>query len=91
MSIEPLIMTCDWCKSEFPADPRACCEAGVSADHDISEDENIDDETKLMLMKEFGLDEEELHTLLTTGHVEGLGAIICLKCQFDAAEENRLP
>lgn len=84
-------MTCDWCKKEFDADPRACVEAGVSAEpaFDSSEswkhqDDKPSDDQIAKLKSEFGLTDDEVEDLLEDGEVDGLGAIICLDCQDKA-------
>lgn len=89
-------MTCDWCGKEFPADARACVEGGWHAQWEREEGEewknpepptltpeNITPEMRETMKREMGLTDKELDTLLTTGHVEGLGAIVCLDCQGD--------
>jgi hypothetical protein len=87
---------CDWCGKEFPADARACVEAGFDAahlpedmkgeewkgEHAVSVDpESIPPEKREEMKKAMGLNDEQLEELLTTGEVGGLGAIVCIECQ----------
>jgi hypothetical protein len=102
MNPEPT-MTCDWCGKDFPADARACVEAGVHAYYGPEEGEEwkgnepsaahpdmLSQDQRDFLKAQHGLNDDELHELLTTGNVSGLGAIICVECQ-DAALENSEP
>ena len=88
------MMKCDWCGKEFPADARACVEAGIDGYHEAEEGEEWKGEQPIALspeqfspdqrerMKiEMGLDDAQLDELLRTGNIEGLGAIVCLECQ----------
>lgn len=88
------MMTCDWCGKEFPADARACVEAGIQAfdlyqdgdewkgDDAISIDPKTLSQDQIEFLKQsMGLDDAQLHELLTTGKIESLGAIVCLECQ----------
>ena len=90
-------MKCDWCAKEFPADARACVEAGIDAYHPPEDGEEWKGEEPLTLkpdefspeqresMKaQMGLDDAQLDDLLRTGSVEGLGAIVCMECQEGA-------
>ena len=98
MSNENEIMKCDWCGKEFPADARACVEAGFDAAYMDDEGEawkgdtsqplipshvEMGDGDKERLKAEMGLNDVELDELLSTGKVDGLGAIVCLECQGD--------
>lgn len=102
MSDEIEMMKCDWCGKEFPADARACVEAGYEAVHveDDGEAWKGDDREPLplghieegdgdreRLKSEMGLTDSELDELLTAGKIRGLGAIVCLECQ-DAGLED---
>lgn len=103
MTHEHETMTCDWCGKEFPADARACVEAGFTAEYieeypaegwkDEPESEpgfiEFGDGDRERLKAEMGLTDAELDELLQTGEIEGLGAIVCLECQ-DEAEEVEL-
>lgn len=96
------MMKCEWCGKEFPADPRACVDAGIDAYHPPEDGEEWKGEEPTELppghfaaadrehmKKEMGLDDAQLDQLLATGKIDGLGAIICLECQdagLEAAE-----
>lgn len=89
------MMKCDWCGKEFPADARACQESGLEAEFDTSEDWKNDEEGWTPTPEEWekmkadlGLDDDQLHTLLSTGKLDGLGSIVCLQCQDDAHEQQ---
>lgn len=96
---EPLeMMTCDWCGKEFPADARACVEAGVETFTEPEEGEEwkgdqpvtigLDELTPAQRehFKSFlGLNDAQLQQLLETGAMDDLGSIVCLECQ-DASE-----
>jgi hypothetical protein len=102
MSEKIEMMKCDWCGKEFPADARACVEAGIDAYHPPEDGEEWKGEEAVALapdqfsqeqrehMKaEMQITDEQLEELLTTGKIEGLGAIVCLECQdagLEAAE-----
>ena len=97
-------MKCDWCGKEFPADARACVEAGFDAAYVEDDGEawkgedreplppghiEAGDGDRKRLKAEMGLNDAELDELLSTGKIEGLGAIVCLECQdagLEAAE-----
>lgn len=94
MSDEIEMMKCDWCGKEFPADARCCMEGGIHAYHTPQDGEEWKGEEPIELppghfeatdmeaiKKEYGLNEEQLNQLLTTGSVEGLGTIVCMECQ----------
>lgn len=98
MSDQPELMKCDWCGKEFPADARACVEAGFDAVHDPEDLEgeewkgehapslepgNFTPAQREQMKEQMGLDEAQLDELLRTGKVQGLGAIVCLECQDD--------
>lgn len=102
MSDEIEMMKCDWCGKEFPADARACVEAGFDAawiedDGEAWKGEDREplppghieagDGDRERLKAEMGLNDAELDELLATGKIEGLGAIVCLECQ-DAGLES---
>lgn len=99
MSDQKEMMKCDWCGKEFPADARACVEAGIDAYHPPEDGEEWKGEEKLALKPEefsqeqrdhlkaeMQLDDAQLDELLRTGKVEGLGSIVCMECQ-DAGQE----
>ena len=94
-------MTCDWCGKNFPADARACVEAGIDAAHPPEEGEEWKGEDPLRLTPEefskeqldqlkadMQLNDAQLDQLLRTGRVEGLGAIVCLECQDQATSST---
>lgn len=89
-----VMMTCDWCGKEFPADARACVESGFSAYHPPEDGEEWKGEEAVALQpgefalqdreamkREMCLTDEQLDELLSTGTVDSGGAIVCLECQ----------
>jgi hypothetical protein len=97
MNDDTPMMTCDWCKQDFPADAQACVEAGVTFSREPAEGdewreedhlspEELSLEHRTRLKAELELDDAQLYELLRTGKVEGLGAIVCLECQNAALE-----
>jgi hypothetical protein len=98
MNEETPMMTCDWCGKEFPADARACVEAGISGGPEVDEgeewkegamplsSEDLSPLQRVWMKTELGLDDAQLDTLLRTGKLEGLGAIVCVQCQDDGEE-----
>ena len=102
MSDEIEMMKCDWCGKEFPADARACVEAGFDAAYVEDDGESwkgddreplpaghieVGDGDRERLKSEMQITDAELDQLLATGKLEGLGAIVCLECQ-DAGLET---
>lgn len=99
MSAKVEMMKCDWCGKEFPADARACVEAGydfveVEEDIDTGEEWKTGEPAPIppnymayinanrdRLKQDLNLTDAELDTLVSTGEIDGLGAIICLECQ----------
>ena len=95
----PPTMTCDWCGKVFPADARACVEAGLHTETLPEEGEEWKGPSEPLTMDpamippaqreemkaRMGLTDAELDQLLTTGSVEGLGGIVCVQCQDEAA------
>ncbi len=94
------LMRCDWCGSDFPADPRCCLEGGVEIDHDIEEGDEWKGGPELPsansftrqdredLKRAFGIDDRQVEELITRGKVEGVGVIVCLRCQEEASIES---
>lgn len=97
------IMTCDWCGKDFPADPRACLEAGFEAgfEAELPDDEGeewkrepieypiqVTPGERSEMKLHMGLDDAQLDELLATGKVEGLGSIVCVECQDEATEAS---
>ena len=86
------MMTCDWCKKEFPEDARACVESGFDAVWETEDGKPWEEEepppltaeAREHLKADMGLNDAELDRLLTTGTVDGLGAIVCLECQSES-------
>lgn len=102
MNQEIEMMKCDWCGKEFPADARACVEAGIDAYHPPEDGEEWKGEEQVALKPEefsqeqrdhlkaeMQLDDAQLDELLATGKVEGLGAIVCLECQDAGLEQSQ--
>lgn len=102
MKADQEMMTCDWCGKVFPADARACVEAGWDAMHDPEDTAgeewkgdshavlppgHVAPSSREKMKVEMGLDDGQLDELLRTGKVEGLGAIVCLQCQDDCSPE----
>ena len=92
-------MTCDWCGKDFPADPRACLEAGFEAElPDDDGDEwkrepieypiQVTPEERSEMKRHMGLNDAQLEELLATGKVEGLGSIVCVECRDEALEAS---
>jgi hypothetical protein len=94
------MMKCDWCGKEFPADPRACVEAGIDANHEPEAGEewkgpepiNLDPAQfspaqRQEIKNKMGISDTQLDELLSTGTVAGLGAIVCLECQDQDEDE----
>jgi hypothetical protein len=96
------MMKCDWCGKEFPADARACVEAGFDAVHDPEDmkgeewkgkhtpslaPDHFTPAQREQMKEQMGLDEAQLDELLRTGKVHGLGAIVCLECQDDCVPD----
>lgn len=96
MSNEIEMMKCDWCGKEFPADARACIEAGIEAawveddkepwkgddpEPGIPSHVEVGEQDRESMKAAMGLSDTELDELLTTGKIGGLGAIVCLACQ----------
>ncbi len=103
--LEQPTMTCDWCGKTFPADARACVESGIAAFLQPEDGEewkgeqpselppghfDLTDANRAQMKADLEIDDAQLDELLATGKVEGLGAIICVKCQ-DIAAENQSP
>lgn len=99
MTEHPEMMKCDWCGKEFPADARACVEIGIDAIEQPMEGEDwkgpevvvlgsLPADVRERTKADLGIGDADLDRLLTTGSVEGLGGIVCLECQDQAAEDQ---
>lgn len=92
------LVKCDWCGVDFPANPNAFSESGISMfeqpdDAEAWKGEQLEspvrgvvlsDSDKAALKGELGLDDEQLRELLETGSVNTGFSCVCPKCMDDS-------